>query len=111
MIAHHRGGGNCQIESGNAKISYGFYGNPDSSKFVRRTLQIVSYEQPEQQDLSYSDFLMLDDSSFIEGWKRTLYEWLYLSLPEPIQRLMGGGIAIVRKIKRVGSRAIFGDRA
>ena len=57
------------------------------------------------------DDLNLDNLSFTRGWRRLLHEWRYLSLPEPIQRLMGGGIAIVRKIKRVGSRAIFGDRA
>lgn len=89
VVVHHQGAGVCWMESGNAEISCGIYANRNSDKFVRLMLQIVSYEQPNRQDLSYSDFLMLDDSSFIEGWRRAFYEWFYLRLPNPIRRLMG----------------------
>ena len=111
IVAHHQGTGTCWTESGNAEVNCGFYMNPGSDKFIRLMLQIVSYELPQRQCLSYPDFLMLDDSSFMKGWRRVFYEWLYLSLPNPIKRLMSGGIMIMRRIRRVGSRAIFGDRA
>ncbi len=111
IIAHHQGVGISWTESGNAEINCGFYMNPSSDKIARLTLQIVSCERPDQQDLSYPDFLMLDDSSFTEGCRRVFYEWLYLPLPNPIKQLTGGGVSITRKIRRVGSCAIFGDRA
>lgn len=111
IVAHHQGTGACWTESGSAEINCGFYVNPSSDKFARLVLQIVSHEQPQRQDLSYPDFLMLDDSSFTEGWRRVFYEWLYLPLPYLIKQLMGVGVSTMRKTKRGGSRAIFGDRA
>ena len=76
--AYHRGGGWCMIERGCGEITiYNRYALTREEVFSRVRL-IIEYLPKEDSwsEITYAEFLELDTSSFLDGWKRWFTEWI-----------------------------------
>lgn len=76
--ADHRGKGRCKLESGTAKIVHSSWSVRMREEVYQRIELELNYDQgaPLVREISYAEFLELDNSSFWAGWKRWFEEWV-----------------------------------
>lgn len=76
MICHD-GRGWCWYRRGNARVRRSNRSVQIRKEvFVRQMAVIACDEVEADETISYADFLQLDTSSFIDGWRRWLIEWV-----------------------------------
>lgn len=75
--AYHDGRGWCMSDDGTATVvSIDHVVRLRQEVFVRASLRLAVDRAEVEEPMSYADFLQLDTSSFISGWKRWLIEWI-----------------------------------
>ncbi len=74
---YHDGRGRCMSQCGRATIlGVGQSVRHREEVFIRLSLILALDDGESQTDMSYADFLQMDTSSFVEGWKRWVTEWV-----------------------------------
>ena len=76
-IIYHDGRDWCLSRRGNARVRRSDQSiRTREEVFVRQMAVIACDEVEVGETISYADFLQLDTSSFIDGWRRWLIEWV-----------------------------------
>ena len=76
-MIYHDGRGWCWSRRGNARVRRSNRSVQIRKEvFVRQTAVITCDEVEADETISYADFLQLDTSSFIDGWRRWFTEWV-----------------------------------
>ena len=74
---HHDGRGWCFSQCSTSAIRrVGYSARLREEVFVRYSLVLVLDDVDVGTDMLYADFLQMDTSSFVEGWKRWIAEWI-----------------------------------